>query len=178
MQAFPKIRQFFRRLSCVGLSAPRYFEDLSGKKIQNPSFKIQQSHAYRSYRKESACAVSKKDLQKRSQEAAAPREKKTRSRWRLGEHISPFETGGRSRKQKQLPVTLKSHRGEKHGCVFHRNRAFFVSRRGNIICLGLKKKKAHSAAIFHSEKTSKKGIPVLISGTRLQSAPTVTDQRY
>ena len=56
MQAFPKIGQFFRRLSIryVRGSVCRYFEGLSGKKFRNPTV-----HAYQSYRKESVHAASK-----------------------------------------------------------------------------------------------------------------------
>ena len=126
------------------------------KKFQNPTV-----HAYRSYRKESAYAVSEIS---RSGAIRRTTRTKTTSRWRLGEYISlsPFETGGRSRNQKQLPVTLRSHRGEKHARVFHRNRASLsVSSWGNIICLGLEKETQRSYFPLWKKNTWN-GIPTLI----------------
>ena len=79
------------------------------------SFEIQQSTRIdRIARNPYTLPVKKKDLRNYRSWRGSRRttRKKTRSKWRLGEHTSPFQTGGRSRNQKQLPVTLRSHSGE------------------------------------------------------------------
>ena len=136
------------------MSVWRYFEDLSVKKVSK-------SNSPRvSIVKRSISGGSISGLGAISRTTRT----KTRSRRRLGEHISlsPFETGGRSRNQKQLPVTLRSHRGEKHADVYFTETVPFFPWvvEGTSFAWGLKKK--HSAAICHSEKTPEKGIPTLI----------------
>ena len=109
----PKIGQFFSQ-TFVGQSVgnSRIYRV---KEFQNPTCPhVPIVSLGIRWRKESADAVSKeKDLQKlEAEEQPAARRQKMRSRWRLGEHTNPFEPGRRSRNQKLLPITLRSHNGE------------------------------------------------------------------
>ena len=67
------------------------------------------------------------------------RERAFRSRWRLGEHTSPFETGGRSRTWNQKHVTRhsgESQRGIARTCISQQTPCLsFVNCWGNIILL-------------------------------------------
>ena len=106
---FRKSDSFFADFLFVGRSVG------ISRVCQVKSFEIQQStRINRIARNPYTLPVKKKDLQNYRSWRASRRtmRKKMRSRWRQGEHTSPFETGGRSRNQKQLPVTLRSHSGE------------------------------------------------------------------
>ena len=89
---------------------------------------------------------------------------KTRSRWRLGEHISLHESL-RDRRAIQKPEAVTRHSEESQR---RKTRTFITETvplfpwvvEGTSFAWGLKNK--NSAAICHSEKTPEKGIPTLI----------------
>ena len=129
------------------------------KKFQNPTV-----HAYRSYRKESAYAVSEEiDLQKRSNPPHHENENDEQIDGDL-ESTSvwvPSRQAGDRETRSSCP-SLWGVTEEKNAHVYYTETVplFPWAVEGTSFAWGLKKK--HSAAICHSKKTPEKGIPTLI----------------
>ena len=129
------------------------------KKFQNPTL-----HAYRSYRKESAYAVSEEiDLQKRSN----PPHHENKNEERMETLRAHQSESLRDRRAIEKPEAVTRHSEEsqrrKRARVFHRNRASLsVSSRGNIICLGLEKKTQRSYLPLWKDKGKRHSDSILI----------------